>query len=120
MIELLGASIGAFGLGAIFQSFVQHWLQSKKYARERDYNEKKEAYLGFLSSIAESEIDPSSKNSIMSGNWISRCNLFGSENVRALLSRYLETNPVSGVPHEDRPEVMRKLIQEMRDDLKRT
>lgn len=120
MLDGIITAVGAFGLGALAQSVIQHWLESRKYAREREYKEKREAYFGFLDAVTKSEVSPSQETSIIGGHWINRCEIVGSNEVISLLSEFLETNPADGSPHPDRPTVMKKLKTAIRDDLRRT
>ncbi|MCR4378348.1 MAG: hypothetical protein NUV50_09695 [Rhodospirillales bacterium] len=109
--------ISTAGLGGLIVIVLQSWLTNKSATRNRNFQEKKEAYIGFLSSVTEADITPSRETAIRSGHWISICELMGSNEVRGLLGQYLETNPIDGETHPDRPAVMKRLKDEMRKDL---
>jgi len=120
VIELVTTAIGAFGLGAVIQSLIQHWLGNKKYVREREYKEKRDAYLGFLDAVTKSEISPSPENAISGGYWINRCKLIAPLEITRLLDKYLQTNPQGGAVHPERKATFDLLLEEMHKDLKRT
>ena len=109
--------ISTAGLGGLIVILLQSWLTNKSATKNRNFQEKKEAYIGFLRSAVENEIAPSNETSLLCGYWINICELVGSKEVRALLSQFGETNPINGEIHPDRPRVMKKLKDEMRNDL---
>jgi len=109
--------ISAAGLGAIFATIIQSWLTEKREKRQRVYQEKKDAYLGFLNAMYVAEIEPTEENSRRGGYWMNVSKIVGSKKVNALLEQHLSTNPVNGKVHPDRPMVLKELYAAMRKDL---
>jgi hypothetical protein len=46
--------LSAFGLGAIVTAFVQAWFSNRAYISKRNFDEKKESYVGFLDALHQS------------------------------------------------------------------
>lgn len=59
----------AFGLRAVVSAFIQSWLAHRPYLAKRDFEEKKESYLGFLDALHRSEIDGTSEAALFVGHW---------------------------------------------------
>ncbi|HEY8697677.1 MAG TPA: hypothetical protein VIM02_08670 [Rhizomicrobium sp.] len=96
---------------------VQAWLARKSEIANRDFQEKKEAYVGFLEALHRSEVEQTGEASKRAGHWQNRCELVGSNTVRDLIQRVIETNPSAGKAHPDRPQVISDLKAAMRSDL---
>ena len=109
--------ISAAGLGAIISTFIQSWLAERTATKQRQFQEKKDAYVGMLSAIHKSEIEQTKEASLYAGHWINICEIVGSKSVRNCLQRHMESNPVNGKVHPDRPQVMSDLKKAMRKDL---
>ena len=109
--------ISAAGLGAILATIVQSWLADKTATKQRNFQEKKEAYVGFLNAMYKSEIDQSKEASHYCGHWINVCRVVGSKEVCELLKQHIDTSPIDDQVHPDRPEVLKKLYNAMRKDL---
>ena len=107
----------AFGLGSIVTALVQAWLTKKSYLENRNFQEKKEAYVGFLKADHRAAVEKTHESSLFLGHMIGICELVGSRKVVELLRRFAETNPVNNKPHPDRPEVVKNLTKAMRKDL---
>lgn len=112
--------LSGIGIGAILQSVVQHWLSSKKYIREREFKEKKDAYVGLLLAIHESHVKQTPEAALNVGHWISVCELFASDEVKQKCRQLLATNPVNGEVHPDRPALLEQMKMAMKLDLERT
>lgn len=54
----------AFGLGAIVNAYIQSWLSKLSYISKRNFEEKKEAYVGFLEAMHNSEIKRCEKSAL--------------------------------------------------------
>ncbi len=109
--------VSAAGLGAIIATIIQSFLTDRMAVKKRKFQEKKEAYIGFLNAIHKAEIEPSEETSRYCGHWVNICDLVGSKEVQKLLIAHRETNPINDDVHPDRPEVMQKLKSAMRKDL---
>lgn len=107
----------AFGLGSIVTAFIQAWLTKKSYLENRNFQEKKEAYVGFLKASHEQEVKKTHESALFLGHMIGICELVGSKEVTRILQKFMETNPINSKPHPNRPEVVKNLIKAMRKDL---
>ena len=109
--------LSAFGLGAVVAAFVQAWLSNRAYISKRNFDEKKESYIGFLDALHQSEVERTEKSALNVGHWQNRIELVGSQIVIAACSRIKETNPISNAVHPERPQALRDLKEAMRKDL---
>ena len=109
--------ISAFGLGAIVTALVQAWLSNKATISKRNFEEKKECYIGFPDAIYKSDIEHTPETGFYLGHWINRIELIGSKEVMRLCKRFLETNPINNQVHPERPQVFRDLKNAMRKDM---
>jgi hypothetical protein len=112
-------SVAGFGgvIGSLLTSFVQSWLSHKSYLANRNFQEKKEAYAGFLETGYESETQQTLESVMRWTYWMTRCKLVGSAEVIKLIERVEDTNPVDGRMHPDRSLVFAELMKAMRKDL---
>ena len=109
--------ITAFGLGAIITALIQAWLTQRADISKRNFQEKKECYIGFLDAMHKSELQRTEEAALDVGHWQNRIELVGSKGVITACIRIKETNPIQNNVHPDRPQVMRDLKDEMRKDL---
>jgi len=110
--------LSAFGLGAIVTALIQAWLSHRSYIAKRNFQEKKEAYVGFLDGILKTDVEQNQENASYLSNWFNRIELVGSPEVVDLCKRFKETNPVNNKIHPERPKVFENLKNAMRKDLK--
>ncbi|MET0155394.1 MAG: hypothetical protein ABW189_04745 [Rickettsiales bacterium] len=116
-IRLISAArIGGI-VGSLLTTLVQAWLSNKQRLDDRNFQEKKEAYVGYLDAAHNSEVQRTLESVQKWGYWENRCELVGSLAVIKLAHEIRETNPVDGMMHPNRPDVIRKLKQAMRKDL---
>ena len=113
----LSSLISGIGVGAILSAAIQSWFSFKRENRQRIFQEKKDAYLGFLNAMYVAEISSSEENQLKGGYWMNVIKIVGSKKVNDLLKQHLATNPVNGDIHPDRPRVLSDLYKEMRVDL---
>ena len=117
IVQLISAAgIGGI-VGSLLTTLVQAWISSHAALADRRFQEKKEAYIGFLEALATSEIEPTPGNSLRAGHWINRCELVAPPRVRALAARINATNPDGDRIHPERPQVMAELKAAIREDL---
>jgi hypothetical protein len=107
----------AFGLGALITALVQAWLTRHAEDAKRNFQEKKDAYVGLLDALHRSETDQTEEASRFVGLWMDRIELVGSKGVIVVCRRLTQTNPVGGHTHPDRPDVLFRLKEAMRRDL---
>jgi hypothetical protein len=116
-IQIISAAgIGGI-VGSLLTTLVQAWLAHKDRLSARNFQEKKEAYLGFLEALHRSDVERTRESSMNTGHWFNRCELVASAEVRRVIARIFETNPKNGKAHPDRPSVIEDLRRAMRADL---
>jgi hypothetical protein len=59
---------GAFGLGSVVTAGVNYWFTVKKEKDNRRFEERKEAYIGFLDAMNNSEIEKTEEAAINVGH----------------------------------------------------
>lgn len=109
--------ISAAGLGAIIATVIQSWLTERTAIKQRNFQEKKDAYVGVLNAMHRSEIEQTNDAALYVGHWVNICEIVGNKLVRDCLRRHMNSNPVDGKAHPDRPKVMADLKEAMRKDL---
>ncbi len=82
----------AFGLGSIVTVFFQSWLQRKGRIEDRNFDERKAAYIGLLETYLKAAIEPSDKSSKNFAYWQMRCDLVAPQAVRMAITKIIETN----------------------------
>jgi len=107
----------AFGLGALVTAFVQAWLARRAYVQQRNFQEKKECYVGFLDALHQSGVERTETAALNVGHWQNRIELVGSPAVQSACVRINETNPVSDEVHPERAAALRALKNAMKVDL---
>ncbi len=119
IIQLISAAgIGGI-VGSLLTTVVQSWLADQSYLTNRNFQEKKEAYVGFLKAGHLNEIEQSHASSMEWAYWKARCELVASPKVIELVNKMEETNPIDGQIHPDRLQVWTNLKEAMREDLHR-
>ena len=118
IVPLLSAA-GVGGIvGGIVTSLLQSWLSRRAVLDEREFREKKEAYVNFLQALHRSEIEGTAEAAKYVGHWQNVCDLVASPSVRSQISQMTVTNPLSdGRVHPERPQALANLKAAMRADL---
>lgn len=109
--------LSAFGLGAIFTAIFQAFFNLYQNKKALSFQEKKEAYIGYLNAMHQSEVCRDEQSALNVGHWQNRIELVGSKSVVKSCHRIGETNPQSGEVHPDRPQALLELKEQMRRDL---
>ncbi len=110
------AGIGGI-IGSLLTTVVQARLSNKQQIANRNFQEKKEAYIGFLEAGHRSEAEKTSAASINWGYWKNHCELVASPQVIKMIEKIEATNPIKGEFHPGRPQAMHDLKEAMRKDL---
>jgi invasion protein IalB len=103
--------LSAFGLGAIVTALIQAWLSQRADIAKRNFQEKKEVYIGILDAFRAVLVHHSNETAKNVGYWKMRCNLVGSKEVCAILEEIIEADKTT------QPEKLRNLQAAMRNDL---
>ena len=117
LLQLLSAAGIGGVIGSLVTTLLQAYFTHKSALANRNFNEKKEAYVGFLEALHRSEVERTAEASARAGHWQNRCELVAPMKVRKHIYRIFETNPDKGVSHPERPEVITELKRAMRADL---
>lgn len=105
----------AFGMGSLITVVVQWYLSARLTAKKRQYEERKEAYIGLLESWVRQENDGFTEDSLRDvGHWVLRAQLVASEHVYNLLCAWSDAEPGCS----ERIKTTQKLKTAMRDDLR--
>ena len=105
--------ITAFGIGSIVSTVVQTVLVQRGQKKQRSFDERKAAYIGFWEAIRRQDRKFDEGSKIDLGHWIVRCELVAPTPVRHALDGWNEIEPGSS----ERPAATEKLKQAMRQDL---
>lgn len=82
----------AFGLGSIVTALVQSWLEKKSKIDDRNFEERKKAYIGLLEAYHKAAVEPSDANSKNFAYWQMRCELVAPKSVRHSIEKIVSTN----------------------------
>ncbi len=104
-----------FGAGSLLTALIQIYLNNKSKLRQRQYDERKEAYIGLLESWVRQENDGFTDASHLDvGHWHLRAMLVASTEVFGHLEMWQDSKPGS----DQRMGVTDRLKLAMRDDLR--
>ncbi|UYO38839.1 hypothetical protein KQX62_19255 [Rhodopseudomonas palustris] len=117
-LQLLSAAgIGGI-IGSLLTTLLQAWFAHRATLATRNFQEKKEAYLGFLEALHRSDVEKTRETSMTAGHWRNRCELVASKDVIDSIHKIFETNPGPfGEMNPARPRAIEDLRQAMRRDL---
>jgi len=101
----------AFGLGSIVTAFIQSWLKRKEHLEDRNFEERKKAYVGLLEAYHKAAVEPSDSNAKNFAYWQMRCELVAPQEVRDAIKQIIDTN--------DNPEARYKAHNHMKNTLRR-
>ncbi|WP_082044154.1 hypothetical protein [Aeromonas sp. L_1B5_3] len=106
--------VGGLGIGTLINTIYSDWRARTAKRTDRQYEEKRNAYLGLLDALHKAAVEPSDAASKAYALWQTRCNLFGSEEVSLYAQRIIDTN---AGPREERNEAFNCLLRAMKADL---
>jgi hypothetical protein len=84
--------ISAFGFGAVVTAIIQAWLTRRIEVSKRDFQEKKECYVGLLEAYHRAAIEKSDEASKNFAYWQMRCELVSPKEVRQAIQAIIDTN----------------------------
>jgi len=106
-----------FGAGSLLTALVQIILNNRATSKRRQYDERKEAYIGLLEAWVRQENEGFTDASLFDvGHWVLRSELVASAPVFALLKIWKDAEPGSA----ERIDATDRLKLAMRDDLRST
>jgi len=103
--------LSAFGFGAIITALVQSWLSYKSDIAKRNFQEKKEAYIGLLDAYHKAAVENSNVAAKNFAFWQMRCDLVAPKKVRDAIQEIVDTNDDKEkryIAHEKLKNVLRK------------
>jgi len=114
IIQLISAAgIGSI-VGSLLTACVQAWLSNRQQLNNRNFQEKKEAFLGLLNAYHQAAIKPSDTASKEFAFWQMRCELVASAKVRKAIQEIVDTNHSQEkrlIAHENMKAAMRHNLQ---------
>lgn len=105
--------LSAFGFGAIVTALVQAWLSNRSYLSQRNFQEKKECYIGLLGAYHKAAVENTNSAAKNFAFWQMRCELVAPKNVRDVIQEIVDTNE----DKEKRYIAHEKLKKALREDL---
>lgn len=105
--------ITAFGLGSVITALIQSYLAGRASNAARNFQEKKEAYVGLLQAFHRAGVEGTEEAAKEFAYWQMRCELVASKEVRDAIVEVIKTN-------DDRPKrniAVDKLQDALRADL---
>lgn len=84
--------IAAFGLGSLLTAVVQFWLARNARLDERNFEERKVAYIGLLEAYHRAAIEGTDAAGKEFAYWQMRCELVAPQSVREAIERIISTN----------------------------
>ncbi|MEM6602700.1 MAG: hypothetical protein AAF621_01495 [Pseudomonadota bacterium] len=114
-IEILSAAgIGGI-IGSIVTTFFQALMASRQKMNERAFQEKKEAYVGFLDAYRILEVDDESQANLKNfGYWDMRCAVVASPDVKQAITYLKQSAPNS----DARDAANQRLLSSIQKDLR--
>lgn len=103
--------LSAFGFGAIVTALVQAWLSNKSDTAKRNFQEKKECYIGLLDAYHKAAVERTNAAAKNFAFWQMRCELVAPKNVREVIQEIIDTNDDREkryIAHEKLKDVLRK------------
>mgnify|MGYP001450478117 CR=1 FL=1 len=115
LTTIILSTVTGIGTGTIIQTILLHIAKKKETKEIRSYEEKRNAYIGLLSSIHQSVVNPGSDSSKEYSLFQAKIGLFGSEEVIKYSQEMLDTIPGT----KERNLAFDNLLYSMRNDLKK-
>lgn len=97
--SLVVSLIAAFGLGSLLTAVLQFWLARRARLDERNFEERKVAYIGLLEAYHKAAVEGTDAAAKNFGYWQMRCELVASEKVRNAIEQIVTTNDDKNARH---------------------
>ncbi|MGK4472985.1 hypothetical protein [Aeromonas molluscorum] len=111
---LISGIVGGLGIGTLINTVYSDWRTRSAKRTDRQYEEKRNAYLGLLDALHNAAVEPSDAASKAFALWQTRCNLFGSKEVSLYAQKIVDTNDG---PRAERNSAFNGLLDAMKADL---
>lgn len=82
----------AFGLGSIMSALIQSYLSKRGKIEDRNFEERKLAYIGLLEAYHKAAVSPSEENAKNFAYWQMRCDIVGPKAVRDSIALIVSSN----------------------------
>lgn len=105
--------ITAAGLGGIIVSFLTSWLADRSAVKIRNFQEKKEAYVGLLEAFHKAAVYRTEETAKNFAYWQIRCAVIAPKMIRDAVQKIVDTNDDSSERHI----ALEKLMEVIRKDL---
>lgn len=90
--SLVVSLIAAFGLGSLLTAVVQFWLSRRGRIDERNFEERKVAYIGLLEAYHQAAVEGTDAAAKNFAYWQMRCELVAPQKVREAIELIVATN----------------------------
>jgi|GEM_PF-1043018 hypothetical protein len=117
VVQIISAAGIGGVVGSLLTTIVQAYYARRSHLDDRSFQEKKEAYIGYLDATYKSDIQRNEEAALYCGHWKNRCEVVASKEVIEALEKIIKTNPIDGKVHPDRPQAMHELKEAMKKDL---
>lgn len=84
--------LSAFGLGAIITALIQSWLSHRSYVAKRNFQEKKECYIGLLEAYHKAAVEKTDAAAKNFAYWQMSCELVAPKSTREAIQEIVDTN----------------------------
>lgn len=98
---------------SLLTPFVTDHIAGRRAKKDRIYQEKRDAYIGLLTSIHNAGVEKTEKAGYEYGLWQTKCAIFGSNDV----TKWADKFPKTTVRTLERTEAGEKLLAAIRKDL---
>jgi hypothetical protein len=99
------------GIGAVITTVVQAWITNRNEISKRNFQERKECYVGLLEAYHRAAVEDSDAAAKNFGYWQMRCELVAPADVREAIQEIVNTNDTPSarnVADENLKRVLRK------------
>ncbi len=110
----IGLVLGGLGVGSLLTFIVQYVLENIRHRKQLVFNEKKNAYLEYITAMAESQTMLEKEGSWLRTKAMARIRLFGSKEVIDIM----ESKVAEPKGKRDLTLPLKELFDAMRKDLK--
>lgn len=111
IIQLISAAGLGGVIGSLLTALFQAWLNHRSYIANRDFEQKKEAYIGLIDSYRAAVLKSGKEEQKNFGFWAIRCELVANSKMTACLEEMKKGTP------DQQEKAFKEAIKLMRQDL---